>query len=223
MSTLVIPKTHPEPESPEGRLLLDGISWPDYDTFLRILDERPFRVTYDQGWLEIMALSPEHGTPKNLLHDLIVALGEELGVGLTSFGATAYRREELSRGLEADDCYYHRNLPRVRGKKRIDLSIDPPPDLAIEVDVTRSSLDRMAIYAALRVPEVWRWAEGKLTISVLNAKGEYEAADGSPTFPGIPLKELGQFLQMGLTEDETTMLRGFRAWLRGLLSQRPPQ
>src|SRR5262245_52529173 len=119
MSTLVLPNQRSQPENPEGLLLLDGISWPEYETILRILDERPYRLTYDEGWLEIMALSPERETPKSLIHDLIVALGEELGVSLTSFGATTYRREDLARGLEADDCYYHRNLARVRGKKRI--------------------------------------------------------------------------------------------------------
>jgi Uma2 family endonuclease len=216
MSTLVLPTTTQLPELPEGRLLLDGIAWPEYETFLRILDERPYRLTFDQGWLEIMALSPEHELPRGLLHDLVVALAEELGVNLTSFGATTYRRQDLARGLEADDCYYHRNLPYVRGKKRIDLNVDPPPDLAIEIDVTRSSLDRLSIYAALRVPEVWRFADGHLTVHCLQDQGQYVLVPRSPLFPTVPLQELVRFVEQGMRDDEVSMLRSFRPWVRGL-------
>jgi Uma2 family endonuclease len=137
------------------RLVLSGIDWRTYGRLLRAFDERPgVRLTYDRGVLEIMTLSPEHERFKHLLRRLIEALAEEMGLTIAGFGSMTFRRRRRRRGLEADECFWIANEPRVRGKDRIDLRVDPPPDLVVEVDVSRSSLDRLAIYASLGVPEV---------------------------------------------------------------------
>ena len=140
--------------APSNSLVLHGIDWRTYARLLRLFDERrSIRLTYDRGNLEITTLSPEHENLNLLLNHLVVAAAEELGLEIASYGSMTMRR----RGLEADQCYWIANEARMRGRDRIDLRTDPPPDLVIEVDVSRSSMDRMTIYAALGVPEFCGW------------------------------------------------------------------
>src|SRR5262249_51717146 len=113
-----------------------------------------------------------------------------------------------------DECYWVQNEPRMRGKKEFDPNTDTPPDLAVEVDITRSSLDRMAIYAALGIPEVWRFDGESFSIHQLGSGGKYKRCDRSPTFPHLPLAEVERFLGDSDTQDETTLLRSFSLWVR---------
>src|SRR5438445_2046967 len=147
---------------PRHRLVLGAMDWRNYGRLLRILaDRRAIRVTYDRGTLEIMTLSYEHESLGYLSARLIDALTEELSLPVKGGGSTTFRHRKLRRGLEPDACWWITNEPLIRGKHRIDLQADPPPDLALEVDITRSSLNRLKIYAALRIPEVWRLQHGK--------------------------------------------------------------
>jgi Uma2 family endonuclease len=196
------------------RILLHLIDWQQYETLLRALDEHHLRLTYDRGNLEIMTLSPEHERFKHLLRRLFEVLSEELGIFFEGLGSTTYRREDLVRGLEPDECYYLNNWPRVRDKKRIDLSSDPPPDLAIEIDITHSSLSRMSIYASLGVPEIWRFDGENLRIARLVGEGKYEEKGHSSYLPAWSLTELVPFVRKGLTEGEVPMVRAFRVWVR---------
>src|SRR5207253_602808 len=139
---------------------------------------------------------------------------EELSKPYLSAGSTTGKREDLERGLEPDKCYYSANEPAMRGRKTIDLTRDPPPALGIEVDVASSSLNRMDIYAALKVPEVWRWRDGKLTVYVLQADGKYAIAPASPTFPTIPLAGLAEFVARAGQMDQLTLKLEFRQWVR---------
>jgi Uma2 family endonuclease len=201
------------------RLLLHNISWDTYVTIGEALAERPIRLTYDRGNLEIMTTSHEHERYKKIFGLLISVLAEELSVAISGFGSATYQKKDIERGLEPDECYYTTHWAQMRGVHRIDLDRDPPPDLVIEVDVTRSSIDRMGIYASLGVSELWRFDGRELYAYKLAAKREYHQTDRSPTFPAIPLKELVRFLHEGEETDDITLIRTFRAWVRDQLEK----
>lgn len=167
-----------------------------------------------------MTLSHGHERCSSLLGRFVEVTTEELNMPMQSGGSTTFGREELERGLEPDRCYYLENEPLVRDKDEIDLETDPPPDLAIEVDVSRSSLDRMGIYAAIRVPEVWRFDGETLRVFRLNKRGKYAEAARSQHFPFLPLSEVAQFLQRRTEMDETSLVRSFRRWVRGQIAKR---
>jgi Uma2 family endonuclease len=198
----------------EKRFLLYDIGWQGYQQLLDILGDRPIRVTYDRGNIELM--SPSHAPESYgyLLARFVETLTEELNLPIKGGGSTTFNREDVDRGLEPDECYYIQNEPRVRGKKKIDLTRDPPPDLALEVDITSSSLDRMGIYAALKVPELWRLDGQTLRVYILQPDGQYALSDRSAAFPFLPLAEIVRFLQLSDTMDETSLVRSFRAWVR---------
>jgi Uma2 family endonuclease len=197
----------------EQRLRLSYIPWEAYVAFTDILGDRPIRVTYDRGEMEILSPSNRHENRKRILGRLIEALTEELDIDIASGGSTTYRREVLERGLEPDESYWIEHEPIVRGRQDIDLDKDPPPDLALEIEISRGALDRMSIYAALRVPEVWRWDGKKLTVNVLTSRGTYRRSERSRAFPFLPLSEFARFLDP-TNLSETQLLRSFRAWVR---------
>jgi Uma2 family endonuclease len=200
-------------------LLLDNVDWRTYTRFLRIFAERPgYRLTYDRGKLEIMSPLPEHETGTDFLGCLARALSDELGLPIKGGGSTTLRRRRRQRGLEPDRCYWIANEPAIRGKRTLDLHIDPPPDLAIEVDVTSSSLDRMSIYAALGVPEVWRLDNRTLTFHALDANGKYIAVSHSRSFPQVTPADLMGFMAMCAGQDENSVLRQFRTWVQQKLA-----
>lgn len=196
-------------------IVLPGTDWQMYSRLLRIFAERPaVRLTYDRGVLEIMSPLREHERDVRLLDRFVVVLTEELNLPLDAGGATTLRRRRKRKGLEADNCYWIANEARVRGKRKLDLRIDPPPDLAVEVDVTRSSLDRLAIYAALRVPEVWHLEGATLTFLLLGVDGKYTAATHSRTFPFVTPADLLRFLSLQATLDNNAVVKQFRDWVR---------
>lgn len=211
----------PRPAVEPGRcVLIENVDWQAYEAIGEAFRDRAnIRLTYDRGRLEIMTLSAEHERLKILIGYLIQVLAEETALRICSFGSTTYKRDILERGLEPDQCFYYRNLARVRGLRRIDLSRDPPPDLAVEVDVTNSSLNRMSIYAHLGVSELWRLEGETLRVYGLGTAAAYEPADGSSAFPAVPVSELVQFLRLGIDEDDTTMIQACRAWVREHLAK----
>ena len=200
-------------QSPD-RVILRNISWQTYRSLIHDLEQEPaLRLTYDHGTLEIrMPLDP-HETFKKLLGRLIEAATEELGLEIRSLGSRTCDREDLAKGLEPDQCYYIQNEAQVRGVEQIDLAQFPPPDLAVEVDITSSSLNRFSIYAALKVPEVWRYSGRSLTIYVLQL-GDYTESDRSIALPLLKAKDVGRFLEPQLTVGENTLMKQFRQWVR---------
>lgn len=146
---------------PGQKVLLNDISWQAFEEILEDLGEhRAARLAYENGILEIMKPLPEHEINKVLIGDLIKVLLEELEIDFWSFGSTTFKNQEMSKAIEPDDCFYIRNEARVRGKNRLDLAIDLPPDLALEIDVT--SRTHPSIYETLGVPELWRFKNGNL-------------------------------------------------------------
>jgi Uma2 family endonuclease len=187
-----------------------------YSRLLRAFAERPgIRLTYDRGDLEIMSPLLEHDDDGRFLGDLVFVLTEELGLPLKRGGSTTLRRRLRRRGIEADECFWIANAHRMAGRRRLDLRTDPPPDLAVEVDVTHSSLDRLGIYAALGVPEVWRLDGDSLTFHVMGADGAYAGAAASKSFPLLePAVLLGFLQEARQAGDENAVVRRFRDWIR---------
>jgi Uma2 family endonuclease len=197
-------------------LRMSSVDWATYSRLLHIFAERPgFRLTYDRGELEIMSPMLQHDDGSWFLGDMVFMLTFELDLPLKRGGSTTMRRRKKQKGIEADTCYWIANAHKMAGRLRLDLRTDPPPDLAIEVDVTNSSLDRMGIYAALKVPEVWRLAGDVLTFNVLNKKGVYRTTAKSLVFPLVTPADLLGFLQLAREAgDENAVIRQFRAWVR---------
>jgi len=194
------------------------VSWETYVRFSDNAGQRHVRITYDRGEMEVMTLSFEHESHKHLLGILVVELAVETNTDIAGYGSATCRREDLDRGLEGDECYWIENEARVRGRKDIDLEIDPPPDLALEVEISRSALDRMGIYAALRVPEVWRWDGNTLRVFLLSPDRNYEESSRSKAFPFLPLTEFATFLTR-TDISETQLIRLFRNWVREQISR----
>jgi Uma2 family endonuclease len=200
-------------QSPD-RVLFREISWRTYQLLVKDFEQQPaIRLTYDRGLLEIrMPLDP-HETYKKLLGRLVEALTEELEIEIRSLGSRTCDREDLARGLEPDQCYYIQNEQAVWDKEQIDLSQYPPPDLALDIDITQSSINRLDIYANLGVPEVWRYDGQSLTMYRLEQQ-KYQICSSSIAFPRLIPSDLERFLELKKTTKENALIRQFREWVR---------
>jgi len=198
---------------PGQRLLLHDVSWDEFEAILAELGEhRGTRIAYDNGLLEIMTPLPEHESAKEIIGDLLKALLEELNIEFLTLGSTTFKNEAMLKGIEPDQCFYIQHEAAVRGKKRLDLAVDPPPDLALEVDIT--SRTHPDTYAALGVPELWRRVGQTIRIYQLQA-GEYVEVDKSPTFPDWPLQaEIPTYVTQSQVEGRNRAMRSFRQWVR---------
>jgi Uma2 family endonuclease len=206
------PKNHKLP-SPAQHVVLHGLGWNDYVQIGTILCDRPaLRLTFDRGTLEIMVTSREHEFFKTRLGRLIEILAELLGLRIEPGGNMTFQREDLEKGLEGDNCWWIEHEDQIRGKLTWDPADDPPPDLLLEIEVARTAVARMAIYAALQVPQVWCFDGRSLRVYLLEPDGRYLQANESPTFPRIPLAEIVRFLQP--EHDYLTVQNEFRAWVK---------
>jgi Uma2 family endonuclease len=194
----------------ENSVLLRDTSWQTYVN-LRDADENyRIRMTYDRGDLEIMSPSKPHERLGYLIGRFIDLWTLERRIPVQSCRTTTFRRKDLRRGLEPDNCYYIEHEAVVRDREHVDLTIDPPPDLVVEVDITSRSIDRLPIYAALGVPEVWQWREETLHIWRLNSKKQYSEVESSRALRGFPFARMIDFLKLRTSFDETTLLRKFQ-------------
>ena len=209
-----------EPPGGEGRIVVPGVDWGDYEKMLQIVGDRHIHVTYDQGTMEVRMPSQRHEQAAQLLGFFIPQVADELEVDYEPLGMTTWKRPDMEKGLESDQCYYIRNEAIVRERKELDLEVDPPPDLAVEVDITSSSLNRMAIYAELRVPEVWRYDGRTLTMYQLQADGSYRPCETSLSFPGLRPADVERFLELGRTMPKRQWARAIREWVRAELIPR---
>jgi Uma2 family endonuclease len=196
------------------RVLLDGIRWETYEALLADLSDRKIRLTYDRGSLEIMAPLYRHEKYAEILGRLAVILAEELNIEFVAAGSTTFRQKAKRRGLEADRSYYVQHAAAIIGKLDIDLKVDPPPDLAIEMDVTSSSLDRMGIYGSLGVPEVWRFDGEEFQVWRRKRDGSYRRATASAAFPTLPVAKVLPLLDELAPLGGLAMTRALRAWVR---------
>ncbi len=210
------------PFGDEQHLVLRAIDWEMYVAIGEVFRDRPaLRITYDRGTLEFMTTSPAHEKYKQWFGRIIETLAEELGLPIEPAGNMTFQRRDLDRGLEPDQCYWIANEPRVRGRMEWLPDRDPPPDLILEIEVSRTALNRMGIYAALGCPEVWRFNGETLRAAVLQADRTYLPVERSLSFPSIPLADLVPFLQPNEQLAYLSRIREFRAWVRKQLSAPP--
>ena len=196
------------------RVVLHNISWQQFENLLVDLGEsRAARVAYDEGTLEIMTPLPEHEYYKEALGDAIKDIAEVLDQDYESLGSTTWKREIKKAGVEPDNCFYFQNEPRIRGKLEYDLNQDPPPDLALEIDVTSKSLSRFSIYARLGVPEIWCYDSGELKIYQLQNEG-YMEVETSLVFPTLPVQELPALIEQYRPQGRRAIRRAVREWAR---------
>ena len=197
---------------PGQRVILENVTWKELETIIEELGEhRSARIAYDRGILEIMSPLPEHEFDKEIISDLVKALLEQLDVEFISLGSTTFKNQFMEQGLEPDQCFYIKNEALIRGKKRLDLTIDPPPDLALEIDIT--SRTHLNIYQSLKVPEVWRFENGILRINILQ-DGVYVESKSSLNFPNLPLIEvIPEYLQRSRIIGRNATLKAFRNWV----------
>ncbi|NEP14842.1 MAG: Uma2 family endonuclease [Symploca sp. SIO2C1] len=199
---------------PGQRVLLEEVSWDEFERILEDLGEhRAARVAYDNGLLEIMTPLPEHEFSKESISDFVKALLEELDIEFLPLGSTTFKNKLMLKGIEPDNCFYIKNEAAVRGKARLDLTIDPPPDLALEIDITSRTHPNM--YEALGVPELWRFENGELQINILQPDGKYARRERSRIFPDLPLMEnLPKYVQKSKNIGRNKTMKLFRQWVR---------
>jgi Uma2 family endonuclease len=198
---------------PETRIIIPNMAWEVFES-LADSDCAGTRFAYNKGFLEIMSPSLEHERFHRALGQMIETITEELNISVLSAGSTTLKLQLEERGLEPDECYYLANETRMRGKRELDLSVDPPPDLAIEVDISRSSIDKLAIYGAIGVPEVWFFNGESLRVHQLQSDGRYIEREQSAAFPFLDLKVIVQFMRRFEQLGETAWIRSFRCWVK---------
>src|SRR5262245_54613839 len=194
----------------EPRFLLRQASWRDYVSLRDAEENRNTRMTFDRGRLELMSPTGLHERLKYLIGKCVDIWLEEMKLPFQCRGSTTFRREDLEQGLEPDNCYYIEHARAIREHVEIDLTIDPPPDLVIEVDVTSSSINRLAIYAKLRVPEIWRWHDDEFQALVLGADGQYHQVAASQALPGFPIDRMSELICGGMPADDLASILEFR-------------
>ena len=202
---------------PGQTVVLEGVSWNEFEAILEDLGEnRGSRIAYDRGILEIMTPLPEHEVNKESISDFVKILLEELDIEFCPLGSTTFKNQIMFKGIEPDSCFYIQNEALVRGKNRLDLTVDPPPDLALEVDITNRS--HPEIYQSLGVPELWRYKRGKLQILLL-VDGKYVESPTSANFPDFPLIEtIPQYLTQCRTEGRNKGMKAFRSWVNEIIN-----
>ena len=202
--------------TPENRVVLKGVSWSTFKALVAdVGDDRAWRIAYDRGVLEIRMPLEEHEEPKRLIESFVEAIVDELEIELRSLGSLTLEREDLTRAVEPDSCFYIQNESLVRGRN-INLPNDPPPDLAIESDYTNSSVNKFTIYAALGVPELWMYRRQSLQVYQL-VEGKYQKCDRSLAFPFLPIAEIPGFIEQSRTVGQRAAVRLFRQRIREIL------
>lgn len=208
------PVSRPEPGTV---IVIENASWDLYERVVREMDERNVRITYDKGRMALMSRLPIHERVKTLTGRLIEFATFELDIPVCCLGSTTWKRKDLAKALEVDECYYIQNEPRVHGRTDLDLKRDPPPDLAVEVDITHVPVDRPSVYASPGVGELWRYDGARFAFLRRNSKGNYEPISSSAALPFMTPQIVDRFIALMLA-DENAGLRAFRDWLRSLPS-----
>jgi Uma2 family endonuclease len=202
----------------EQRVILQNISWQTFKTMLAEMgNNRNSRLAYDNGIVEIMTPLMPHENSNRLIEVFVGVLCEELGLEIKRAGSLTMTRDDLERGAEPDSSYYIQNESLVRDKEHIDLTTDPSPDLVLEVEYSRSKIDKFRLYASIGVPEFWRYNGTVLRVYRLE-NGEYKECSTSPTFTPVSVAEIPRFIQESRKVGEIACTRAFRAWVRQQLA-----
>jgi Uma2 family endonuclease len=197
-------------------VIVQGVSWETYTCLVAdFADSSGARMAYDQGTLECTAPSLNHEQVADLLADIVKAVAEAHELDFVPAGSTTFKRQGVRRGFEPDASFYIQHATAVQGHTAIDLDRDPPPDLIIEIDLSHPSLDKFPIYAALGVPEVWRY-DGQQVYVYFRTEDTYIEVAVSAILPGITPAHLTELVQMGLELPRLTWIRRVRTWAASL-------
>ena len=215
--TVLQPTSRPQ-RIGEQRVVFHRLTWIAYQQVLQAVGEnRSARLTFDCGTLEITMPLEIHEFYSELIGRFIYFLVSEMGLKIKSMGSTTLGIESLARGAEPDKAYYIQNQSKVAGKT-VDLSVDPPPDLVVEIDITHTDIDKVALYESMGVPELWRF-NGEEWRIYARIENSYQLVDASPTFPFVPKEKLSEFLAQA-AEDEIAAEVSFRQWIKQQLSRK---
>jgi Uma2 family endonuclease len=202
------------PEDTE--VIFHGATWEDYEELLvQVGEAAGLRISFNDGTLKVMSLSSEHEKYVRFIEGLIVAIKLRLRINIVSFGSATMRKRKESKGNEPDACFYVQTAAMIGNRIKLDFSIDPPPDVVLEVDIHHDSTDNDAIYAALGVPEIWRYDEWAMTIYQLQESG-YVVAETSRALPMLNGEILTEYMNRMLRDGEFEALLAFDAWLQAL-------
>ena len=223
MSTSIVPRTS-APVGPsqtvvgESRFVIHCLDWKGYEQLLKVFGDGGPRMSYLDGVLELMSPGPIHEQNSEILGRMVTILTVELNLPAKAQGSTTFRKRRKKGGLEPDRCFYLGSVGLLRGKDLEKLKPLPPPDLAIEVEITSPLLKRLEIYARLGVPEIWRHNRDGLTILWLGADGQYAPAAQSRAFPFLPMDGFRQQLAAYDPDAETTWTRAYWTWVREVVA-----
>jgi Uma2 family endonuclease len=197
-----------------GILTLSDVGWEEYEHLIQAVGEAPsLRISYDQGRMQIMTLSFKHEYYAHIIEHLIGRLSSILRRKVFFFGSATLKKQKRLKGAEPDACFYVQSAPIIGNKINLDLRVDPPPDVVLEVDIHHESFSRFHIYEGLGVPELWHYDEQTLTIYQLR-EGRYESVTTSIAFPMLTSAVLTEFLTRSQSEDQYETLLAFEEWLR---------
>ncbi len=203
MATLVRPRSH---ES----VLIDDVSWELYELASNEMCHGATRMVYDNGRLEIMTVGGKHEMVKTAAARVLEYMAVEFDWDVNGLGNVTLRRRDLLVGLEPDECYYIvSQMPPIHDGE-LDIRNYPPPDLAIEVEVTRSSIDKISIYKRLGVREIWRWAGDRFLVQERDPDGNYHDRADSALLPALDLSMLAEFTLRAINEGQPAALRALR-------------
>ncbi|MBG0747718.1 MAG: Uma2 family endonuclease [Planktothrix agardhii KL2] len=196
------------------RVVLYNISWQQFENLLINLGQtRAARIAYDNGTFEIMTPLPKHEYYKEAIGISIQDIAEELNINYESYGSTTWKREARLAGIEPDNCFYFQNEAKIRGRLELNLNQDPPPDLALEIDMTHKSLNRFPIYARLGIPEIWCYDSGELKIYQLQQE-TYREVETSSVFPMLRVQEIPTIIEQYRLDGKLAVRRAIRNWAR---------
>ena len=195
-------------------LIRENVSWEEYEDLLAQVGEATWlRIAYDDGTLEIMTVGPKHEKFATFIEGLVGVIRLRLRMNIVFFGSSTMRKEKKRKGIEPDACFYVQTAEALGNRMDLDFEKDPPPDVAVEVDVTRHSISKFGIYAGLGVPEVWIYDGKELKIHLLE-QDEYLPAIESQALPILSGPILSKFLSQLREEGELQAILAFDDWLQ---------
>jgi Uma2 family endonuclease len=203
----------------ENRTAIHNISWQTFKAMLADMgDNRSSRLAYDNGVVEIMAPHMPHESSNRLIDNFVIFMCEELGLEVRSAGSLTLTRDDLHKGAEPDSSFYIKNESLVRNKIDIDLNILPPPDLVLEVEYSSPKIDKLFLYAAMGIPEFWRYNGSLLRVYILQNQ-QYSEVELSQIFAPVPVKDIPRFIHQSREIGQISVNRNFRAWVRKAIAQ----
>jgi Uma2 family endonuclease len=199
-------------------LVMQDLQWDDYEAVLEALQHRHLRISYDCGRLEVMSPLSEDELAARMIDLMVSYYCDEFDIKLEGYGNTTWKRRSIGKGVEPDACYYVENAARVIGKRKFDLDTDPPPDIVVEIDITNSSLRKFSIYAALGVPEIWRYDREIVHFYEL-ASGSFVETELSRFLPELTGQIMVETIRASAELGQTEAFKAFRKRIRAARSE----